>query len=74
MTLDRLNKNDKVKVLNILGGIGVRNHLNRLGIHIGDTLKIIQSAPFRGPLIVEVHGTEVALGRGVALKIEVERI
>ena len=74
MILNNFKKNDKIKVLNIRGGIGVRQHLNKLGIHAGDTLKIIHYAPFHGPMVVEVHGIEVALGRGVALKIEVEKI
>jgi len=74
MTLDNLKKGEELKVLEIQGGIGVRQHLNKLGIHVGDTIKIIQFAPFQGPLVIEIHGTEVALGRGVASKIEVAKI
>jgi len=74
MTLDKLEKGDNLKVLAINGGIGVRQHLNKLGIHIGDTIKVIQFAPFHGPLVIKIHGSEVALGRGVASKIEVEKI
>jgi len=74
MTLSSLKSGERVKVVNILGGRGVRQHLNKLGIHIGDTLVIIHCIPFRGPIVVEIHGIKVALGRGISLKIEVEKI
>jgi ferrous iron transport protein A len=54
------------------GGHRVRSHLNTLGIHIGDWLTVVERAPFRGPVLVEVNGTRLALGRGVAAKIRVD--
>jgi ferrous iron transport protein A len=54
------------------GGHRVRAHLNTLGIHIGDWLTVVERAPFRGPVLVEINGTRLALGRGVAAKIQVE--
>lgn len=54
------------------GGHRVRAHLNTLGIHVGDWLTVVERAPFRGPVLVEVNGTRLALGRGVASKVQVE--
>jgi ferrous iron transport protein A len=54
------------------GGHRVRSHLNTLGIHIGDWLTVVERAPFKGPVLVEVNGTRLALGRGVAAKIRVD--
>jgi ferrous iron transport protein A len=45
--------------------------LNTLGIHVGDAVRVVERAPFHGPVLVEVHGTRVALGRGVARKVMV---
>jgi ferrous iron transport protein A len=59
-------------VILIEGGHGVRSHLNTLGIHIGDWLTVVERAPFRGPVLVEVNGTRVAIGRGIASKVMVE--
>ena len=55
-----------------LAGHRVRAHLNTLGIHVGDWLTVVERAPFRGPVLVEINGTRLALGRGVASKVQVE--
>jgi Fe2+ transport system protein FeoA len=54
-------------------GRGFLETLRVLGITEGDELLVLRSAPFHGPVLVEVKrlGTKVALGRGMAQKIEV---
>ncbi len=72
MALDAVGLRNEVRVISIEGGHGVRAHLNTLGIHIGDWLRVVERAPFRGPVLVEVHGSRVALGRGIASKVMVD--
>ena len=72
MTLDSVDIRRKARVILIEGGHGVWSHLNTLGIHIGDWLTVVERAPFRGPVLVEVNGTRVAIGRGIANKVKVE--
>jgi ferrous iron transport protein A len=72
MALDTVDVKRRVRVMMIDGGHRVRAHLNTLGIHIGDWLTVVERAPFRGPVLVEINGTRLALGRGVAAKIQVE--
>ncbi len=72
MALDTVEVRKQVRVIVIDGGHRVRSHLNTLGIHVGDWLTVVERAPFRGPVLVEVNGTRLALGRGVASKIQVE--
>lgn len=72
MTLDTVHTRHQARVILIEGGHGVRSHLNTLGIHIGDWLTVVERAPFRGPVLVEVNGTRVAIGRGIASKVMVE--
>jgi ferrous iron transport protein A len=72
MALDTVGTRKQVRVIAIDGGHGVRSHLNLLGIHIGDWLTVVERAPFRGPVLVEVNGSRVAIGRGVAAKVRVE--
>ena len=72
MTLDAVHARRQARVILIEGGHGVRSHLNTLGIHIGDWLTVVERAPFRGPVLVEVNGTRVAIGRGIASKVKVE--
>jgi ferrous iron transport protein A len=72
MTLDTVGVHRDARVIMIDGGQSVRSYLNTLGIHIGDWLTVVQRAPFRGPVLVEIHGSRVALGRGIATKIRVD--
>ena len=46
--------------------------LRQYGLHLGDELRVIRTAPLGGPLLVEVNGRELALGRAVAEQIFVE--
>ena len=50
----------------------VRAKLNQYGLYAGDMVRVLRIAPLGGPLLVEVNGRELALGRAVAEKIFVE--
>ena len=50
----------------------VRAKLNQYGLYAGDEVRVTRIAPLGGPLLVEVNGREIALGRAVAEKIIVE--
>lgn len=74
ITLDSIGENKKVKVVSISGGWGIRQRLGCLGIHPGDIITLKRSAIMRGPILINIHGNQVALGRGVAGKIIVEAV
>ena len=68
-------------LLNVPGGEQARlvsvsdrllRKLKQYGLHIGDTLRVLRSAPLGGPLLVEANGRELALGRAVAENLFVE--
>ncbi len=61
-----------VKVVDFRDGRGIEAHLSQLGFLPGNKIRVIRSAPFKGPLLIEVEGREIVLGRGVARKILVE--
>jgi ferrous iron transport protein A len=70
--LDQVNENGKAKVIDIQGGQGIRQRLSQMGIHPGDIITILRYGALRGPILIEVHGSQVALGRGIASRIIVE--
>ena len=72
ITLDSIEENKEVKVMSISGGWGIRQRLGCLGIHPGDIITLKRSAIMRGPILISIHGNQVALGRGVARKVVVE--
>ena len=62
----------KAKVVEVKGGWGLRQKLSELGILPGQLLTVSSSSAWRGPILVQIHSNEVALGRGVARKVMVE--
>jgi ferrous iron transport protein A len=74
MTLDRLNFGDKARVVKVHGGRGLCHHLERMGIHPGDIVSVAGAGAFRGPFLIEVHGSRIALGRGIARRVIVEPV
>lgn len=70
--LTNIGHGTSVRVIDFTGGQGVENKLRQLGIMPGDEIIVQRYAPFGGPLIVEVRGRNIALGRGIASKIQVE--
>ncbi len=56
----------------IEGGYGLQRRLACLGLRVGKTIRKVASEPLRGPIVVEVDGGHIAIGRGVAEKVWVE--
>jgi ferrous iron transport protein A len=71
MKLTDLKTGEKAKVLNIEGGIGIKNKLQAMGIFPGIDITVIQQMN-RGPVIVEAGNTRLAIGRGMAERVEVK--
>lgn len=59
------------KVVNIKGGRGFQRKLRTRGLREGKQVKIKTRQP-RGPIVVEVGGTQMTIGRGMAKKVTVE--
>jgi len=73
-TLDQVHENNKAKVIVIQGGQRIRQRLGQMGIHPGDIITILRYGALRGPILIEIHGSQVALGRGIASKVIVEEM
>ncbi len=69
-----LNVGNKGKILEIRGGRMVNQRLNDLGLTIGSIVTVKRRAPFAGPIHLLVRGSNLALGRGIAAKIIVQRL
>lgn len=74
LSLVELKQNQKAKVLEILGGIGIKQRLLSLGIYPGREIIKVSHFALRGPVTVKVGRTTLALGHGMAEKIIVELI
>jgi len=61
-----------LEIKSLGGGFGWEKKFESLGIRKGKRLRKIASQPFGGPLVIEVDGSKISLGRGIAAKIVVE--
>ena len=53
-------------------GWGMKQRLMDMGLTPGTIIKVVNSAPFHGPIEIYVRGFRLAIGRGVAYRIFVE--
>ncbi len=67
-----VEKGVQVKIAAFSGAPGYTNRLNRFGLYPGDLARIIRQAPFDGPVLLEVRGMEIALGKNIASHVLVE--
>ena len=62
----------KVRVVSIVAGRGLRQRLISMGLNVGSEIEVIKSgAP--GPFLIAVKETRLAIGRGIAYKIMVSQ-
>ena len=72
MTLVQVKTGQTVRIMRIEGGLGIEHKLRQLGLFPGDNARVVRHAPLGGPILVEVGGRSIALGRGVASRVIVE--
>jgi Fe2+ transport system protein FeoA len=72
LSLSEIRAGESVVVCNFSRGLGIAGRLTSLGFTPGVEVQMTQNFG-HGPLIVTVRGTRVALGRGEAAKICVEK-
>jgi ferrous iron transport protein A len=66
--------NQPLEIKSLGGGFSWEKKFESLGIRRGRKLRKIACQPFGGPVVIEVDGSKISLGRGIASKIEVEVI
>jgi len=71
LSLANVSAGQQAMIESLHGGRGLVNRLAVLGFIPGQKINMIQNFG-RGPLIVNVRGTRVALGRGEANRIVVK--
>ena len=70
ISLFQLKNNKQAKVVDVVGGFGLRQRLEGLGIKVGS--RILKISDVSGPVVIKVKGAQLAIGRGMASKIIVE--
>jgi ferrous iron transport protein A len=72
VSLAQMRAGQSGMILRIEGGHGMVNRLSTLGIIPGKKITKISSMLMRGPVMIEIDRTQVALGFGMARRILVQ--
>ncbi|MGE4284641.1 MAG: ferrous iron transport protein A [Clostridia bacterium] len=72
MTLDRANRGQKIEIISIPDS-NIRAQAIRLGIFEGCRLTCAEKLP-AGPIILQNHLQEIAIGRNLAKKISINLV
>ncbi|MEM4576184.1 MAG: FeoA family protein [Candidatus Nezhaarchaeales archaeon] len=72
--LSAMKPGEEGVVVSIACGLGAAKRLAEMGLTPGTRVLVTRRAPLRGPIEVEVRGTRIALGYGLASKIAVKSI
>jgi ferrous iron transport protein A len=70
--LTTLQKGDSAKILKLDGGRQFLTKLRSMGVRETKILKIVALHPFGGPVVIEIDGRDVTIGRGIAERILVK--
>ncbi|HQH54088.1 MAG TPA: FeoA family protein [Candidatus Hydrogenedentes bacterium] len=70
--LSEARSNETVRVVKCHGGRGFKENLARLGVLPGVLLQVIAKGR-SGPVIISCRGCRIAIGQGMAERIEVIR-
>ncbi|MEJ2250715.1 MAG: FeoA family protein [Candidatus Lokiarchaeota archaeon] len=65
-------EDEDVKVIYVDAGCKAKTRLANLGIIPGVKIIKRRSAPFKGPVEINVKGSNLVIGRGLAMKVYVD--
>lgn len=72
--LTTLLPGERAKIIALGHGKGRQHHFRTMGLMEGKIVKVIAAQPARGPFVIDVEGTQIAIGRGMARHILIQKI
>ncbi len=72
-SIAELKEGESGTIVDLAGGSAFQRKLRTMGIREGQAIKLVSKQPFGGPLVVEVNRRQTTVGRGLALRIIIER-
>lgn len=71
ITLGQAREGETVKISCVECGFGLKRRLCDMGLYDGTKAKVVKNDD-RGPVVIQIFNSKLALGRGQANKITVE--
>jgi len=72
LDLTQVESGKKMRVVAVYGGMGFIRKLEAMGIRVGVVVEKVSNQFLRGPVVIKIGGTQVALGFGMAKRIIVD--
>jgi len=72
--LDKAPSNQLLEVMAVNADPLWQKRFEAMGIRAGRHIRKIASQPFGGPVVIDMGGSKISLGRNIAAKIEVELV
>jgi ferrous iron transport protein A len=73
-SLNEITIGKKGVIAAINGGLGLNRKIDMIGIRVGMEIKVVSRQWMKGPVIIRVGNTEVAIGYRMANKILVKNL
>ena len=73
MPLAMVSPGEAVEVVNIRAGLGLQRRLADMGLTPGVNIRVM-NGQMSGPIIVDLRGSRLVLGHGMAQKILVRKV
>jgi len=70
--LTKIKPGKKCRIVEITGGAALQNRLMGMGIYLGKDIIRLSHFALKGPVMIKVNRSIIALGHGMAKKIIVE--
>jgi|GEM_PF-428034 len=70
--LKNLNEGQGGRITRLEGGQNFQRKLRTIGIREGKSITVLATQPLGGPIVVEIDGRDITIGRGMASRIIVE--
>ncbi|MFP3975120.1 MAG: FeoA family protein [Chloroflexota bacterium] len=70
MVLSQLRVGETARIVTVMGGRGMRHKLSLRGLKEGKILRVVSNY---GPVTVEIDRNVIAMGRGMAQKVVVQK-
>ena len=74
MTVNDLKSGQSGKIISVGGQGRIRRRLLDLGIHTGETIKVIKAAPLKDPLEISLNNGHISIRRTEAILINIEPV
>lgn len=72
--LTTLFPGERAKIVALGHGAGRQRHFRTMGLMEGKIVEIVATQPARGPVVLNIEGTQIAIGRGMARRILIQKI